>query len=556
MRTVFFIVIAFAASWALLNPHFFYIHDFLHAARVAEMARGLQSGQFPVIWSSNFGYGYGMPLYLFYAPLPFFIGSLFFLLGMPGMLVVQLLFLLATLGTMVGGYLLCREIWGKHAGIVGAALLTLAPYRALNIFVRGALSESWGYMAALIALWGIMLIIKKKKWGPWVLWAGLVILFLSHNISVLLFAPFIVAFFCALLLIQKETLRQKFKMLLAAAISAALAFGSSLFYLLPAYIEKDSTHIDTILSGYFDYRLHFVYLRQLITPFWGYGGSSWGVTDGISFFLGFPFLLLFVVTIGVIFYLFFKHKDDIEQTSFGLLVSVLVLAAAALFMTTGHAQHVWEAVGILATVQFPWRFLGPASLFISLMVGALFTLIPPTKRNQASVIAVASIIFCQWQYFKPQQFGGVKDTYFYTQAQRIQQEASPVLPDYIPKTFRLPPPEKYIPIECAPAQECTRVQVQRNTTRWHITSTVTEATRITLGIADFAGWKVKEGTQDIPHVTTEDGLIEFMVQPGTHAYLVNFGSTPLRTTTRIISAVSFSAVLVSAIRLYRRKHHA
>ena len=46
------------ASWGLfLHQGMFYGHDFLHGARIREMALGLSQGQFPVIWSGNFGFG-------------------------------------------------------------------------------------------------------------------------------------------------------------------------------------------------------------------------------------------------------------------------------------------------------------------------------------------------------------------------------------------------------------------------------------------------------------------------------------------------------------------
>ena len=97
-------VIILASSWALLHPGIFKIHDFVHGARIAEMARGLNDGQFPVIWSQNFGYGYGMPLFVFYAPLPYFIGAGFYMFGLPLVVSVKLLFLLCTIFTAIGAY--------------------------------------------------------------------------------------------------------------------------------------------------------------------------------------------------------------------------------------------------------------------------------------------------------------------------------------------------------------------------------------------------------------------------------------------------------------------
>ena len=56
-------------SWHMVVRPMFYTHDFLHGARIAEMTRGIKEGVWPVIWSENFAWGYGMPLFEFYAPL-------------------------------------------------------------------------------------------------------------------------------------------------------------------------------------------------------------------------------------------------------------------------------------------------------------------------------------------------------------------------------------------------------------------------------------------------------------------------------------------------------
>ena len=77
----FLILIFLASSYYLLQSGFFYVHDFPIAARVAEMAGAISSGHFPVRWSANFGYGFGMPLFNFYAPLPYIVGALFYFLN-------------------------------------------------------------------------------------------------------------------------------------------------------------------------------------------------------------------------------------------------------------------------------------------------------------------------------------------------------------------------------------------------------------------------------------------------------------------------------------------
>ena len=52
-------------AWPLFHAGFFRVHDYTHVARIVEMVDALRAGHFPVLWSADFGFGYGMPLFLF-----------------------------------------------------------------------------------------------------------------------------------------------------------------------------------------------------------------------------------------------------------------------------------------------------------------------------------------------------------------------------------------------------------------------------------------------------------------------------------------------------------
>ena len=64
------------AIFPLLQPGFFSFHDNTQVQRVYEMHRALADGHFPVRWVQNLGYGYGYPIFNFYAPFAYYIGGL------------------------------------------------------------------------------------------------------------------------------------------------------------------------------------------------------------------------------------------------------------------------------------------------------------------------------------------------------------------------------------------------------------------------------------------------------------------------------------------------
>ena len=155
---LFFTLSILATCWSLLHPTFFRVHDFVHAARIVEMLRGLNDGQFPVRWSANFGFGYGMPLYEFYAPLPYFVGAGLMWLGMDVVTAIKILYIITAVGAWWGMYKLGSSLFGRASGILAAVAFTLAPYRALNLYVRGALSESWAIMFFPWILFGLRMV--------------------------------------------------------------------------------------------------------------------------------------------------------------------------------------------------------------------------------------------------------------------------------------------------------------------------------------------------------------------------------------------------------------
>ncbi|MBD3250811.1 MAG: hypothetical protein GF381_04580 [Candidatus Pacebacteria bacterium] len=564
-------LIFIAASWALFKPGFFKIHDFTQAARVAEMSRALQDGHFPVRWTQNFGFGYGMPLFEFYGPLPYYFGALFYWLGLDLVLVLKIIFLTTNLGTLLGAYLLGKKLFNRQAGILLAAALTLAPYRAVNLFVRGALSEAWGIMALPWILLGIVKVVNREK-HAWIwLSLSLIVLFLSHNLSILIFFGFSVLFavfywfsrqrlksfqlegddlYCGQLKSKVEN-RDKHsadesqlafvvKELVLAGITA---FGASAFYLVPSYLEKDLTQVrDIVLGDYFNFRLHFLYLRQFFQPNWGYRGSEWGPNDGFSFFLGWGQLFSLGLTWLTLVFAWFKSKRKVWQYFSGLVVVWSGLMINALLLTTQKTLFIWERLSLLEFIQFPWRFLLVATLFLSLIISGLPGLIaslikgknPDHKvesraktkqidRRSKSVTLVLTglIIATNFYYFRPESQLTEPEGIYYSDPERIAREMSGILPDYLPQGVS----QKIQPAEPKFDQD----QVLVNKTHQKLIKLDLEKEELVeFSLADFPGWRLEIDGQPVAKQTSPNGLISVLVPEGEHQVGLIFGSTPVR----------------------------
>lgn len=413
----FLIVIAF--SWAFFAGEFFRIHDYTHVARIVEMHRALAAGHFPVHWTQNFGYGYGMPLFLFYGPLPFYVASAFVFLGTSPLLAMKLIFFLSGVIAFAGMYLLMRR-YSHTAGLIAATLYFTAPYRAVDLFVRGAVNEVWaiGFLPWLI--YGGLEIRKHPRRGIAITAVSTAAIILSHNLTAFFAIPLLGLLTVGWQWIEHRPAWKENLWFIASGVLGALM---SLFYILPAFLEKQYTIIDSILSGYFEYHHHFLYIRQLLVPRWGYGGSGYGPDDGISFHIG-----TIAVILGLLGGAFLlrslkkawknwhkKHPNTLQRSveivtaAFSPRQYVFALSAAllavALFMTLTHSKPIWDTVPLLNYIQFPWRFLGVAIVFSSILGGIAVSQLRITPvRWFIGWTFLGLIVLTTWNFHRPESF--------------------------------------------------------------------------------------------------------------------------------------------------------
>ena len=127
------------------NSGFFPMHDDAQVARVFEMGKALKDGIFPVRWVSGLGYGYGYPIFNFYAPLSYYFGGFINTSGFDALVSTKIMMVFGIIMAGAFMYLLAREFWGEIGGIISALFYIYAPYHAVDIYVRGDVSEFYAY---------------------------------------------------------------------------------------------------------------------------------------------------------------------------------------------------------------------------------------------------------------------------------------------------------------------------------------------------------------------------------------------------------------------------
>src|SRR3989344_7898851 len=242
-------ILTISLFWPLFSAPFFTHHDDVQVIRLFEMDKCFKDGQIPCRWVPDLGGVYGYPMFNYYAPLPYYFGEIFYFLSGSLLFSVKVMFATSFLGAFVFMYLLAKKFFGKLGGSLSAIFYALAPYHAVDFYVRGAMGEMWGFMFFPIIFWAIIRLKEKINILNLLLFAiSIAGLITTHNLSAMIFLPLVLIFITLLVLNSKD-----YKFLWFSIGSLILGILISSFYLLPVIVEKNLVHVDTTISGYFSY---------------------------------------------------------------------------------------------------------------------------------------------------------------------------------------------------------------------------------------------------------------------------------------------------------------
>ena len=533
---------------SILRPGYFPMHDDLQVFRLLEMDKCIKDGQIPCRWVPDAGFGYGYPLFNYYPPFPYYLGEIFHLVGLGvGFFdTVKILYALSLLSSGVFMYLLAKEFFGKTAGFISAVLYLFAPYHALDLYVRGALNEFFALAIIPLVFWSVAKFIREEKFWQIILTAvSFGLLFLSHNIMTMIFSP-ILAVWAGLLFLFKE--KKDIKIFLKLGLAALWGLGLAAFFFLPVLLEKQYAHTETMFIGYFNYLAHFADLKQMfLSTYWGFGGSTWGPGDEMSFQIGYFHWLLAFASFIFAAVTFKKNKLLSSMVFLGFIFGM-----GAAFLAHSKSSFIWEKVNFLAYLQFPWRLVGVTTFGFSLAGGFLVYLVEKTRIKSFLIFFLAAfIIAINFSYFQPGKwFPNVTEREKFSGPLWDLQVTGGIF-DYLPIYAKYPPAGPPSgPYELTDGK--AEITSLSKGTNWISFRAKTEnGAKIRLSQYDFPGWTVKIDGKKIVHTHEDElGRINFVLPAGDHAVSAKLEDTLVRKTANLISL--FSWILVAAV--FLRKH--
>ncbi|MBL7159459.1 hypothetical protein ISS85_03215 [Candidatus Microgenomates bacterium] len=540
------ILISFLAAKPLFQSGYFSMHDDLQLGRLFQLDKCLRDGQIPCRWVPDMGYGYGYPIFNFYSPFPYYLAEFFHLFRISFIASIKIVFILGFVLSGVFMYLLAKEFWGKIGGFVSAVFYVWLPYHAVDVYVRGALAEFWGLVWFPVVFWAVYKIVKedKSRFIP-VLAVFYSLLLLSHNLMSFFFTPAVALWGIFLV----WYLRKPWKTLIKSVLGGIWGLGLAAFFILPVIFEKKFVHIKTMFIGYFNYLAHFADLSQLFfSRFWGYGPSVWGIDDRMSFTVG-PFHWIIVFVSGIIFGILWLRKKD---KRFLLFTFFSLLFTFCAFLTHLRSSFLWRKISVFAYMQFPWRFLGLATFFISFLGGSVLVLIK--ERKKALLLAfglIAGVIFFNFSYFQPEEMIKISDKEKLFSVKGWRRLQTDAIFDYLPIYAEEPPAE---PAPEQPWFEKGEGEISdfKKGTDWQEFGAVveTEVSVIRLPLYYFPNWRVwVDGKQVEISYDNFLGLITFDVSKGEHRIKARLGNTPIRSLGNFLSLFSFLGIVASVVKL-------
>ncbi len=532
----------------------------LHIFRIAEMGYSLRAGNLYPRWAANFYHGYGYPIFNYYAPLTYHLGN-WVTLFQPAHAVggAKALFIGAALLGAVGAYLLGREFGGQGGGVLGAATFALAPYiQLINPHVRGDLPETFALAFIPWALWS-----WERLWtagGKAIFVTAILsaaITLLSHNLTGLTTMLLLVALSTWHRLVNKEHARFGW-----AFLAGVLTITLTAFFWLPFLLERRFIRLDVAGEGHYDFRNHFVLLRDLLALL---RPIDWRAATNNSSMSAGPLLALLAIA-GFITAIVWQRKNR-RRIWFYMLSSLLCF-----WLITPSSRLIWETVPGMPYYQFPWRFLGPLAALLVPLVASLgnvsfgLTVVLSDKRRAAllTVLCGAILITAMPGLYPipwPSDFGPVDALTLLDFELQGRWRGTTSTDDFLPTTVEMIPGPTQSLLDSyrhPPIDRVNRYTLSGETTvvaltdvpwRNHFVVQAPNETLLRLYLFDFPGWKAYVDGQETPiQIATPEGFVTLWVPAGRHEVVLRFEDTPPRTAGWIIAGASLVVLLIAVWR--------
>jgi hypothetical protein len=559
-----------------------------HIGRAVALERLIDSGHFFPRWSPHMAHGYGYPFFNYYGPLSTYILVVLHKLGLIYPLAFHVFMGLCIWLAGLATYAFAREWWGEAGGVAAAVVYLTAPYLAYDILFRAVLAETFALVWPPIILLALhralredqRLVLsaveglKTKDWklgfGAWSLGFGIwdflaafsfAALLYTHNTTSLAVAPLIAGYVALLAFLQRDL-----RPLIRGGLILTLGLALAARFWLPALLETSLIQSDRLLvPPIFTYYTNYLTLGELFAP--PTATDPLLINPSPAKALGLVATALALVGFAALAYRLSPiHNSQFTIRNSQLAFGIWNLGFGVLFslLTLPLTRFIWDDVPLIKFIQFPWRFLGPASLCAALLAGAAVHGFPNRQWPIAAVIAfTAALGHLSWWY--PRYCSPFTDANLQTLLRYEIDTATlgtTAKGEYLPKTVHQFPADDSIAqslirgerpdyLAGLPA-DSTLTPLNPDPLDYRAAISLPSEIRLTFNQFYFPGWEAALDDRPLPlQPTPETGLIALTLPAGEHTLKIRFGNTPMRT---LGDATSILALLLMAYGIWHIAH--
>lgn len=351
-----------------------------HITTIAQYHKALSDGEFPVGWGDGFA-NYGLPLGTIAHQIPSYAGGILTFITHDPLLSFNVLYAVFAIFSAIFFYWFVGLFLSESASFLATVFYTLAPYRIINLYMRGAMPEFASAVWIPLLFIALYRLSKSKQ----IIWFALLIislvgLILTHPMMLIIYAPIIAlwTFF---------TIRQDVKAWGGIVLSGIIALLISAYYFLPLNLESKYLYHGISQTHYAHNQT--TTLDSFINPVWRYNCTyrndifgrchliKAGVTETI--------IMLLTTFMGLIIGLsrFIKNKSlkthldrvtrYLLENDKGILLGFVIAGGlVSALLSTTFFEPLYEKVRTLGNIQYPWRFLSAYLFFPPIALALLF----------------------------------------------------------------------------------------------------------------------------------------------------------------------------------------
>ena len=395
-----YLVIIVMASIPLFNNYLIRGHDiYFHLMRIEGLAQGLRAGEFPVRIQPAWYDGYGYAVSVFYSDLFLYPAALLRLLGISLQDAYKVYVVLCNVATtLISCYSFGKIFRKREIGVFGSCLYTLAPYRLVNLYTRGALGEYTGMIFWPLLIYSCVLLLNEDR-NKVQLQKGAVLMGISMAgmlQSHMLTAEIACMVLLLLVIVYCRRIFHK-EVMLAGCGAVAAALGLSAWFLIPFldYMLFGRFNINSIRNndimiqrqGAFLSQVFAIYDNAVGQSLDAGAGTAGDFTQGAGLSLMLSVIILMLLCIRGYLKQEERRNRQITITAAGL--GALMVVMSTLYFPWNRLCRISRIFRyIIVKIQFPWRFTGVAVGLLVVVWCAVLNYIEREYDRRKKVITI------------------------------------------------------------------------------------------------------------------------------------------------------------------------